>query len=104
MTTIFTENPKLATTAAELLKALGHPLRLRIIALLANKEASVNELVEQLDVKQPIVSQQLRILRLSGLVESRREGGYSAYFLMKPHLKNMLSCIEGCLDSRGGEL
>jgi DNA-binding transcriptional ArsR family regulator len=52
---------------AEMLRALGHPLRLRIVSLLCKKDRRVIELIQVLGAPQAIVSQQLRILRMSGL-------------------------------------
>ena len=97
---ILLDDPQLANLASEMLKALGHPLRLRIVAILAQSEANVTQLTEQLSASQPIVSQQLRILRMGGLVQSRREDGHAVYRLIEPHLKDMLNCIENCLHNR----
>jgi ArsR family transcriptional regulator len=88
--------PARAAHLAEILRALGHPTRLRIIALLCHQEIHVNELARQLGVKQAMVSQQLRILRLSGLVEARRKNGVSRYRLAEPHLRDLLSCLARC--------
>jgi DNA-binding transcriptional ArsR family regulator len=51
-------------------KAVGNPVRLRIVAALCEGEENVGGLAERLDLKQAIVSQQLRILRMSGLVKA----------------------------------
>ena len=55
-------------------KALGDPTRIRILNLLFNKECSVNEIVETLDIRQSTVSHQLRFLKNLRLVKFRREG------------------------------
>jgi DNA-binding transcriptional ArsR family regulator len=89
--------------AAEVLKAIAHPLRLRIIAILCEGDEHVNGLAERLDVSQAIVSQQLRILRMRNLVASTRENGFSRYSLAEPNLRKMISCLEGCLEQRGGK-
>ena len=81
---------------AEILKAIAHPLRLRLVALLAEKEQCVTELAEQLGVNQAIASQQLRILRMRGLVAVSRSNGFANYRLAEPRLINLLECIEGC--------
>ncbi|HLC40910.1 MAG TPA: metalloregulator ArsR/SmtB family transcription factor [Methylomirabilota bacterium] len=59
---------------AEFFKALAHPLRIGILELLLEGERSVYELQQLLDVDQPIVSQQLAILRAKNVVEPRKEG------------------------------
>jgi DNA-binding transcriptional ArsR family regulator len=58
------------------LKALAHPVRLRIVEMLAeaNSEVSVNELVKALRMSQPRVSWHLSLLRRGGVVRQRREG------------------------------
>src|SRR5690625_3955919 len=55
-------------------KALGDPTRIRILHLLYQKECSVNEIVDELDLGQSTVSHQLRFLKNLRLVKSRREG------------------------------
>jgi ArsR family transcriptional regulator len=81
---------------AGILKALAHPARLRIVAALGEGRVSVGDLARRLDLAQAIVSQQLRILRMEGLVESERSGGYALYALAEPRLKALLKCLEKC--------
>jgi ArsR family transcriptional regulator len=81
---------------AEVLKALAHPLRLRIVALLCEGETHVNDLAERLEVKQAIVSQQLRILRMRRLVDVARRNGFAVYRLAEPQLPELLRCMDGC--------
>jgi ArsR family transcriptional regulator len=81
---------------AEVLKAVAHPLRLRIVATLCAGEAHVTALAERLAVPQPVVSQQLRILRGHGLVAATREGGFARYRLAEPALKDLVCCMEKC--------
>lgn len=85
-----------ASRAAELLKAVAHPIRLRIVALLAINDAHVGELAEQLGANQAIVSQQLRILRAHRLVAAERRGGEAHYRLVEQHLRTLLECLEKC--------
>ena len=80
----------------QVLKAIAHPLRLRIVAALAGGETHVNALAEALDVSQSTVSQQLRILRMSALVAVQRQDGFSVYSLAEPHLVDLLSCMDRC--------
>lgn len=85
-----------ATEIADILKALSHVTRLMIVARLSEGEANVGELSSCLETSQAIVSQQLRILRMSGLVEFRREAGFAVYRLAKPQLVDLLHCLENC--------
>lgn len=85
-----------AAHLAEVLKAVAHPMRLRIVALLCQGEAHVTGLVEALAAPQPLVSQQLRILRAQGLVEASREDGFAWYRLAEPALRELVCCMEKC--------
>lgn len=82
--------------AAEVLKAVAHPLRLRIVAALCQGERHVNALAERLGVSQPLLSQQLRILRLKGLVSTERRGGLAVYRLQEAGLRRLLGCLLDC--------
>ncbi len=81
---------------AEVLKAVAHPLRLRIVASLCEGEAHVGALAEKLGASQAIVSQQLRILRSHRLVAARRAGGFRRYRLVEQNLKGLVRCMEKC--------
>jgi ArsR family transcriptional regulator len=85
-----------AVQAADMLRAVAHPVRLRILALLGEREQHVSALADRLAVKQAIVSQQLRILRAQRLVEVKRENGFAYYGLAEPRLQDLIRCIEGC--------
>jgi ArsR family transcriptional regulator len=80
----------------QVLKAMGHPIRLRLVAVLASGDTHVNALAEELEVPQSIVSQQLRILRMSGLVDVKRRDGFAFYTLVERHLVDLLKCMERC--------
>lgn len=60
--------------AAIALKAMGHPLRLKILCVLGSEEVPVMDIVEQVGTTQSNVSQHIDILREKGLVTSRRDG------------------------------
>jgi ArsR family transcriptional regulator len=85
-----------AAEVAEILKAVAHPLRLRLIARLCVGETSVGELGAELGAPQAIVSQQLRILRMHRLVAARRLDGFARYRLLEPRLRELVRCVEGC--------
>jgi len=97
MTTgVLRTDPLLAARASEVIKALGHPLRLRLIAILCEDDEHVTGLAEQLGVQQSVVSQQLRILRIQGLVEVSRSNGFAYYRLAEPKLRELIRCVESC--------
>jgi ArsR family transcriptional regulator len=85
-----------AAHCAEILKAVAHPLRLRIVAILCEGDANVTALAERLEASQAIVSQQLRILRSNGLVAASREGGFATYRLAEQSLRGLVGCMERC--------
>ena len=101
MASLVEARPK-AAHLADVLKALAHPARLRIIGVLCEGEESVSGMAARLGLPQAIVSQQLRILRMSGLVAARRDGGFARYRLTQPRLRNLLACLEGCDTETSG--
>jgi len=78
------------------LKALAHPVRLGIVVLLSRRPVHVSDLAEALDVPAAIVSQQLRFLRMTGLVAAQRENGWATYRLVEPLLVDMVECVGRC--------
>jgi len=96
----FESDPRRAAEVAETVKALGHPIRLSIVSILAKRDARVGELCEILDARQAAVSQQLRILRMSGLVATVKNGGVPLYTLAEPRLRELLVCLGGCERGR----
>ena len=75
---------------AQLFRALSHPVRLRILDILARQEACVCHLTAILGQRQPYVSQQLAILREAGLVTDRRDGTLIYYRLADDLLATLL--------------
>ncbi len=85
---------------AEKLKALGHPVRLRIALELAEKEYSVNALCAVLDVPQATVSQHLSILRNKGIIEGSRHGTSISYHLSSLPVKEMLEQLRSSVSNK----
>jgi len=74
-------------SATDIMRALAHPLRLRIIALLhKHPDSSVQTIHTNLGVEQSIISQHLRILRMAALVQTRRQGKNVHYLLDEQRL------------------
>ena len=90
-----------AAAAAEVLKAIAHPLRLQILCALSRREENVKTLAADLEVPSAIISQQLRILRTAGLVSGSTRSGHAYYQIIEPHLFRMLNCVESCITDRG---
>ena len=87
---------------AELYKALAHPVRLRILEILARQEACVCHLTALLRKPQPYVSQQLSMLRDANLVADRREGTLIYYHLADPGVAELLAAGRRAAPGEGG--
>lgn len=85
--------------SAEVIKCLGHPLRLRLLEELERGERSVTELQEYSGASQAAVSQQLGILKGRGVVDSRRDGVYVYYRVVEPKVYKILACIRDSIPS-----
>ena len=88
---------------AKLFQALSHPVRLRILDILARQEACVCHLTAILRRPQPYVSQQLAALREAGLVADRREGTLIYYRLAEDRLAELLDQSKGLVTSVKGD-
>lgn len=86
-----------AIAAADLLKLVANPNRLRILYLLAEGECSVSEIEQRLGIRQPTLSQQLGELRNAEVVATRREHKVVFYSLNDPRLSALLGAIEDIL-------
>ena len=75
---------------AELFKALGHPVRLRILELLNTGEKTVSELQAALDIEASSVSQQLALMRARQLVDTRKNGTKVYYAVRDPLIWELL--------------
>jgi ArsR family transcriptional regulator len=71
-------------------RALAHPIRIRILETLVAGERSVQELQDALHVEQPIVSQQLAVLRAHDVVVARKEGNTVRYSVRDRLLGDLL--------------
>lgn len=80
---------------SDMLKALAHPVRMKILCLLKNEEKNVRELENKLGVSQALVSQQLKILKLNNLVEVSRRQGFSYYCLSPEKKESLLKIMSG---------
>ncbi len=96
-------NEKLQTSS-EILRALAHPLRLKILSFIdQNGTINVNKIYNTLKLEQSITSQHLRILRVAGLVETRRDGKFIHYSIEYPKIANAVKAIHNFLDEENEE-
>ncbi len=80
--------------AAECLRTLAHPHRLRMVQMLLQGDYTVGELAEACDLPSPMASEHLRLMQRCGFLTSEKEGRKVFYRVAEPHLKNILRCIE----------
>lgn len=76
---------------ADFFKALAHPLRIKILEILAQGDKSVNEILELLELEGSAVSQQLSILRSKNIVIGNKDGNRVIYSLRDPAIIELLS-------------
>lgn len=90
--------------SSEILRALAHPLRMRILEFIDQHELiNVNRIYSSLNLEQSITSQHLRILRQVGLVETEREGKFIHYKLNYGRLNNTVASIKSYQFAIGEE-
>lgn len=82
-----------AHEVAAVLKTLAHPMRLLLACTLTQAEYAVGELEEKLDIHQPNLSQQLTVLRRSGIVATRREGKQIFYRLTETRAGRLIGAL-----------
>jgi len=84
---------------AELFKALAHPARIRILELLRDGEKSVTELQLALGTEGSTASQQLAILRMKNLVDTRKSGNNIYYRLQDQQVNALLAVARRMFDT-----
>ena len=79
-----------AVLKADLFKALGHPVRVRVLEVLADGECPVGELADRLGLELSHLSQQLAVLRRADVVSTRRVGSVIFYRIRDPRMTQLL--------------
>ena len=80
--------------AAECLRILAHPHRLRMVQMLLQGEFTVGELAEACELPSAMASEHLRLMQRCGFLTSEKEGRKVFYRVAEPHLKSILKCVE----------
>jgi len=80
--------------AAECLRTLAHPVRLRMVQMLLNGTYSVGELAESCEIPSHVASEHLRLMQHCGFLSRTQEGRYTYYEIAEPHLVDIMECIE----------
>lgn len=79
--------------AAQAIKAMAHPLRLKILCLLGGQEVSVQDIVEHVGTSQSNISQHLAILRDKGVLATRKEANFVYYRINDPRTLKLVGLM-----------
>ena len=93
---------ELMQEAAECLKVLGHPIRLRMVEILMQGEFAVHEIAELCQLPPHQTCEHLRMLKSHGLLQSTRRGRSVYYQIADPRLPRLLNCIRAACDEASG--
>lgn len=85
---------KALAEAAECLKTLAHPHRLRIVQMLLQGRYTVGELAEACEIPSHMASEHLRLMQRCGFLTSEKDGRKAYYEIAETHLADIMSCIE----------
>ena len=79
---------------ADVLRCLGHPIRLRILDLLERRgELTVTEVFEGVDIEQAVASQHLSLMHGKGVLERRKDGVHVFYSIRDDRALKVLACV-----------
>ena len=90
------------TQAAECLKTLAHPHRLRMVQLLLQGRYTVGELAEACGIPSHMASEHLRLMQRCGLLNAEKDGRKAYYQIAEPHLADILACVEARFGGEAG--
>ena len=94
MATEVPDEDKRIDKAAYVLKAVAHPLRIKIIQILHdNKELNVSAIYKHLNAEQSLISHHLINMRDKGILDIRRSGKNIYYFLVDSAVADVIDCI-----------
>jgi ArsR family transcriptional regulator len=89
------EGPAADDELAAFAKAFAHPMRVRILRMLARKEARMcSHIVDELPLAQSTVSEHLRVLRSAGLIQANENGPRVRYCIVPSALKRLKALLE----------
>ena len=90
--------PEEVEKAANMMKAISHPMRLAILGHLSKrKKLNVTEIHKLLEIEQSTASHHLGILKDKGILASVRQGKNTLYFLKRNNLGKLVKCISDCV-------
>jgi DNA-binding transcriptional ArsR family regulator len=86
--------------AARCLKAMSHPLRLKILCVLGNNSVSVQDIVEQVGTSQSNISQHLSILREKNILGSKKEANRVYYYIDDERMLQLIKMMRDVFCSK----
>lgn len=87
--------------AAECLRTLAHPHRLRMVQMLLGGRYAVGELAEACEIPSHMASEHLRLMQRCGFLSCEKEGRFAYYTVAEPHLAHIMNCVEGRFGGKG---
>lgn len=87
--------------AAECLRTLAHPVRLRMVQLMLQEQLTVGQLAEACNIPSHMASEHLRMMQHCGFLTRRQDGRRTYYQVAEPAVEQMMQCIErrfGCKE------
>jgi len=86
--------------AAECLRTLAHPHRLRMVQMMLRGRYTVGELAEACGIQSHMASEHLRLMKHCGLLAGERDGRKTYYRVAEPHLASIMECVEARFGGR----
>src|SRR5262252_6275994 len=87
--------------AAECLKTLAHPHRLRMVQMLLRGRYTVGELAAACGIPSHMASEHLRLMQRCGMLRGEKDGRKAYYHVAEPHLADILACVEARFGGGG---
>ncbi len=87
--------------AADCLRTIAHPHRLRMVEMLLSGRYTVGELAAACGIPSHMASGHLRLMRHCGFLRSEKEGPRAYYQIIEPHLASIMACIEARFGPAG---
>ena len=94
---MLTIQPEIIEKSSEMLKAIAHPIRIKIIQhLYDNQKLTVSQLIDKTGVEQSLISHNLRIMKDRGILNVTRQGKNAFYELRYRKLYEIVECVVEC--------
>lgn len=84
--------------SVKIFKALGHPIRYKIVKFLFDGAKCVNTINEEIEYSQANLSQHLKLLKDAGILESEKIGMEIYYRISNEDIKKIVECVDNCVQ------